>query len=247
MIKPARLGRVALGAALLGATGCGESGFRIEPMSLRVPGQSADPAIAVLPGSRRLLLSWIGGTGRSWTLRVSGSDDRGLTWSAPIDIAGGGHGDEVQPHGESSPRLVAAPGGRVALTWVTNVPVNGRRWPATRMRVARSMDGGATWSAPVTLNDDSTDAPVGHQFHGAAWLGDSALVVGAPLRVGRGAQRGQALPRCGRGFWFGQGLVCAFLADCSFTAARRPPLPAGRRAPLPRPGGIGLGPADACG
>ena len=174
---PARLGRMALGAALLGAAGCSEPRFHIEPMSLRVPGQSADPAIAVLPGSGRLVLSWIGGDGRSWTLRVSGSDDRGLTWSVPVDVAGRGQGDELQPHGESSPRLVASPGGRIALTWVANVPVKGRRWPATRMRLARSMDRGASWSAPVTLNDDSTDAPVGHQFHGAAWQGDSALVV----------------------------------------------------------------------
>jgi hypothetical protein len=175
--ETAWVGRSALGAALLGAASCGGPGFHVEPMSLQVPGQSADAAIAVLPGSGRLLLSWIGGDGRSWTLRVSASDDRGITWSAPVDIAGGGQGDELQPHGESSPRLVAAPDGRVALAWVTNVRVEGRKWPATRMRLARSMDGGTTWSAPVTLNDDTTGAPVGHQFHGAAWRGDSALVV----------------------------------------------------------------------
>jgi hypothetical protein len=45
------------------------------------------------------------------------------------------------------------------------------------MRFARSLDGGSSWSAPVTINDDTTGAPVGHTFQGAAWVGDSGLVA----------------------------------------------------------------------
>lgn len=173
-----RFGGLALPAVLFSAMGCSERQLSIEPLSLPASAQAADPAIAVLPESDGLLMSWIGGDGRSWALRVSHSADRGLTWSPPVDIAGGGRGsDELQPHGESSPRLVAGPAGLVALTWVANVRVEGRKWPATRMRLARSADGGATWSVPITLNDDSTAAPVGHQFHGMAWQGDSSLVV----------------------------------------------------------------------
>jgi hypothetical protein len=34
-----------------------------------------------------------------------------------------------------------------------------------------------TWSKPITLNDDTTGALVSHQFHGAAWSGDSGITV----------------------------------------------------------------------
>jgi hypothetical protein len=170
--------RPGLAAVLLVALSCREGQIRIDPISGPATGQSADPAVAVLPGSGRLVMSWMGWDGRSWRLLASSSADNGRTWSPAALVAGGGQGsDELQPHAESSPRLVAGPGGVVALTWVTNINVARRKWPATRMRLARSPDSGASWSPPVTLNDDTAGAPVGHQFHGAAWQSDSALVV----------------------------------------------------------------------
>jgi len=84
---------------------------------------------------------------------------------------------EVKPHGEASPRLVAGPGGRIAVVWPRDVVVPGRQWPASAMRVARSLDGGRTWLRPITVNDDTLAAPVGHNFQGAAWAGDSGLVA----------------------------------------------------------------------
>ena len=83
----------------------------------------------------------------------------------------------MKPHGEASPRLVAGPGGRLAIVWPREVPVAGRPWPASAIRVARSLDGGRTWLAPVTVNDDTTGVPAGHNFQGAAWAGDSGLVA----------------------------------------------------------------------
>jgi hypothetical protein len=45
------------------------------------------------------------------------------------------------------------------------------------LRFSRSVDGGRSWSLPVTLNDDTTGALVSHQFHGASLVGDSGLAV----------------------------------------------------------------------
>jgi hypothetical protein len=170
-----------LAALVLAAWGCRGERLETEPLSLPlVVGlpQSADPALAMDPGSGDLLLSWIGGDERGWSLFLARSPDGGSSWSAPALVAGGADAPgEVHPHGESSPRLVAGPGGRIALAWPASVPVAGRKWPATMLRLARSPDGGRTWSAPITLNDDTTGVPVSHQFHGAAWQGDSGLVV----------------------------------------------------------------------
>ncbi|HKT61598.1 MAG TPA: sialidase family protein, partial [Gemmatimonadales bacterium] len=84
---------------------------------------------------------------------------------------------EVKPHGEASPRLVAGPTGRLAVVWPRDIAVAGRQWPASAIRVARSLDGGRTWLPPHTVNDDTLAAPVGHNFQGAAWAGDSGLVA----------------------------------------------------------------------
>ena len=137
--------------------------------------ESVDPALAVDPASGDLLLSWVGGDSTGWSLYFARSSDKGRTWDAPATVTSAI--GEIHPQGESSPRLVAATGGRVALVWVRRVPVAGRPYPGANIRVARSLDGGRTWSEPMTLNDDTTGAAAGHQFHGAAWSGDSGLVV----------------------------------------------------------------------
>ena len=139
--------------------------------------QSADPALAIDPVSGDLVMSWVEGDGRTWALYAARSAKSG-DWSAPVRVAGGeDQPDEVHPHGESSPRLVAGPSNHLALVWPNNIKVEGRKWPATMLRFSRSDDGGRTWSAPITLNDDTTGALVSHQFHGATLVGDSGLTV----------------------------------------------------------------------
>jgi len=165
----------------LAGWGCGNgSGIRVSALEAPSAGksQSADPALAVMPGSGDLMLGWIEGDGKAWELYTARSTDGGGKWSSPVRVAGGAEApEEVHPHGESSPRLVVAPGERVALVWPNNVAVPGRKWPAAMLRFARSGDGGLHWSNPITLNDDTTGALVSHQFHGAAWSGDSGLTV----------------------------------------------------------------------
>ncbi len=136
---------------------------------------SADAGLAVDPSTGDLLLSWIGGDSTSYRLYLARSPDGGATWSTPSVVTP--DTGEVHPHGEASPRIVAAYGNRVALVWAQNIKVAGRKWPASRIRVARSLDGGVTWLPAVTVNDDTTGAPTGHTFHGAAWSGDSGIVA----------------------------------------------------------------------
>lgn len=138
--------------------------------------QSADPGLAIDPSTGDLLLSFVGATkGEEWGLYFSRSSDEGKSWSAPVavEITPG----EVHPHGEGAARLVAGPGGRVALVWVNSIKVETQKWPASNMRFARSLDGGGTWSTPVTINDDTTGSPLGHNFQGAAWVGDSGFIA----------------------------------------------------------------------
>ena len=172
------------GSSLLGfvcvvAYACGSGG--IESTSLEGPSaggsQSADPALAIDPSTGDLVVSWIEGDGHTWALYAARAEKPGA-WTAPVQVAGGAaHPDEVHPHGESSPRLVVGRADHLALVWPNSIKVEGRKWPAAMMRFSRSENGGRTWSTPVTLNDDTTRAPVSHQFHGAALVGDSGLAV----------------------------------------------------------------------
>lgn len=138
--------------------------------------QSGDPALAREPGTGAVYLAWVAGPADARNVQFARSADGGATWGDPVRVTVE-PGDVGPPHGEAAPRIVTAGRGRVALVWSRSVPVPGRRWPASSIRFARSLDGGSTWSGPVTLNDDSTGAPGTHTFHGAAWSGDSGIVA----------------------------------------------------------------------
>jgi len=136
---------------------------------------AADPALVTEPGTANILATWIAGDSTAWQLYFARSADGGASWSAPVRVTT--EPNDVMPHGEASPRLVAATGGRLAVVWPRSIPVAGRQWPASAMRLARSLDGGRTWIPPVTLNDDTTSGASGHNFHGATWVGDSGLIT----------------------------------------------------------------------
>lgn len=184
----------AVAAGLLSA-GCGGpvvSARLIEANPAAGIGQATDAGLASDPKSGDLLLSFVGGSDQAgWQLYFTRSSDGGEHWSGPLAVTA--DSSEVHPHGEASPRLVPGPGGRIALIWPRNIAVAGRQWPANQIRFARSLDGGRSWSAPVTINDDSAGVPIGHNFQGAAWQGDSGFV--AAWLDERGAPDGEAAPK----------------------------------------------------
>ncbi len=160
------------------ALACGGERLAVRPLAgspARRMVASADPSITRDPASGALLLTWVGDDGTGWRLYFARSADQGARWSDPVRVTA--DTGEVKPHGEASPRLVAGAGGKLAVVWPRDVAVPGRPWPASAMRVARSLDGGRTWLNAVTINDDTLAAPVGHNFQGVAWSGDSGLVA----------------------------------------------------------------------
>jgi hypothetical protein len=179
-MEPAMKRLLFLGLTL--AIGACENGSGLKVTSLTAPSagqsQSADPAIGVTQDDGELVLSWIEGDGKTWGLYLARSKDGGGRWSPAVRVAGGPSAPgEVHPHGESSPRLILGPPEHLAVVWPNNIAVPGRKWPAAMVRFSRSQDGGSHWSPPITLNDDTAAAMVSHQFHGAAWVGDSGITV----------------------------------------------------------------------
>jgi hypothetical protein len=169
------LTRGLLAAAAFAAAAC-TPGPAIEPADPPLDAGGAtsqDAALATEPATGAILLAWVGGDSAGYRVYATRTADL-RAWAPAVAVTPDAH--DVHPHAEASPRWGAAPGA-LGLAWVRQIPAPGRRFPASVVRFARSTDGGGTWSEPVTLNDDTAAGLASHTFHGAAWMGDSSLVV----------------------------------------------------------------------
>lgn len=117
------------------------------------------------------------GLGGNEEVRYVRSADAGLTWSAPVIVnLSPGTRDVDEPH-------VAADGGLVLVYWVEDFGA-----PNTDdLFVARSTDGGATFSAPVTVESDLTGNPDEPR---AAIDGDLVVITYTENQVGDPAGEG---------------------------------------------------------
>lgn len=163
--------RLALLSATLILACAGESVEREESASrVALPAaQAIDPPapvgafaanLAVADG--RLVATWLektaGEDGSGHRLRVSALD--GSDWSEPVTVV---EGDDFFANWADFPALVEAGDGSLLVHWLAKT---GEETYAYSIFVARSVDGGATWSALGRLNDD--DTPTEHGF--VSWL-----------------------------------------------------------------------------
>ena len=84
------------------------------------------------------------------------SDDQGASFSPPLVVNRAP--EPVSSDGENRPKLAVGPGDEIYLSWTRKIP--GRY--AGNVRFSRSLDGGQSFSIPVTVNDDL--APISHRF-----------------------------------------------------------------------------------
>lgn len=121
----------------------------------------------------RLLLLWIEPRERGHALRLAQSRDAGhAAWSTPTQIAAG---EDWFVNWADTPHVMATEDGALWAHWLrksASAPY------AYDVALARSSDEGATWSAPVLVNDDGTATehgfvslwPAARDRLGIAWL-----------------------------------------------------------------------------
>ncbi len=109
--------------------------------------------------------------GRLWLATVQDghvwlrySSDLGKTFSLPAHV--NAEPERIAADGENRPKLGFGKHGEVYVSWTQSLEVPF----AGHVRFAHSRDGGKTFSAPITVNDDR--APISHRF-------DSLIVDGA--------------------------------------------------------------------
>lgn len=132
--------------------------------------RAAQPDLVVAPDGT-LLLSWIeGGDGKAHRLRFARFD--GARWSEPHTIA---EGTDWFVNWADTPHLAATADGALWAHWLRK---SAAATYAYDVVLARSGDGGASWSAPMPVNDDGTPTehgfvamwPASRDHVGIAWL-----------------------------------------------------------------------------
>ena len=118
---------------------------------------------AVFDAAGRLWIAWA----RGGHVYVNHSDDEGGQFSIPVPV--NRLPEAIAARGENRPRIAVDPAGRIHVSWTRTLP-----GPyAGDIRYSRSLDGGRSFVAPVTINDDRR--MIGHRF--------GALATGRQGRV----------------------------------------------------------------
>ena len=168
---------VLLGCGLTAGCGAGEEEAppRVEAEVVTLAADSAsNPTVALDRRSGTAYVSWVGreaGENAVFVAAISPDGQR----SDPVranDIAG-----DVAPHLQAPAQVAVGPGGTVYVLWQNNTPIEGRRFPASDLRLAVSDDGGRSFRPAITVNDDAGGPPTSHTFHDIAVAGDGTVVV----------------------------------------------------------------------
>jgi len=152
-----RARRAALGAALV-ASACtgrapGPAVTELAEVAAPAAPGSAEPNLASGP-TGRVYLSWLEPTPESGhALRFATLED--TTWTSPRTVASG-RGWFV--NWADFPSLVVLSDRELGAHWLVK---HGRAWEAYDIHLARSLDGGATWSAPIVPHRDGREAEHG--------------------------------------------------------------------------------------
>ena len=133
-----------------------------------------------------------GRTGNDRDVFVARSIDGGVTWTAPAAVAANAGSDRGT---DQRPQIATDRAGQWLIVWASNDTLGGTKGNDFDVLVARSSNGGATWTAPAPLNGNATtdhgldDRPQiatdGHGTWVAAWVSDENLggVLGTDLDV----------------------------------------------------------------
>jgi len=171
-IAPGCWGLAQTAAALL-LSGYAGAALPHAHMSPETPGQ----ATASRPAKPTLAIgTTVDAQGRIWlarvenrTLLVSHSADDGQHFSAPVAV--NAESENIGAESENRPKIAVTRNGTVHLTWTLLLPQ-----PYTgEIRYARSTDGGKTYSAPITINDDNR--LTSHRFDSLVSDGSDRLAI----------------------------------------------------------------------
>ena len=162
------------------------------------------PTVAVTD-SGAVLVAWV----ETANVMLARSED-GIAFDAPMqvnDVAG-----DAAPHEQAPAQVAVSHNGDVYVAWQNNTHAEGRRFPYSDLRFARSLDGGRRFQPAVTVNDDADGPPSSHTFHTLIIAADGTIYVswidgratadehhgggsGPQIRIARSTDRGTSFSK----------------------------------------------------
>lgn len=165
--------------ALLGACeGAGEVPVEVgqigDPLTF-ASDSASNPTAAFDPSTGRTYIAWVGvedGENAVFVTAMAPGDATPARAVRANDIPG-----DAAPHLQAPAQVAVGPEGNVYVLWQNNTPIDGRRFPASDLRLAVSTDGAATFRPAITVNDDAGGTPSSHTFHDLTVADDGTVVV----------------------------------------------------------------------
>lgn len=133
------------------------------------------PTVAIDPRSGRAYAAWVGEDGGVSGVYLSAAEAGSGRFGPPVrvnDLPG-----DAAPHKQAPAQVAVGPEGTVYVVWQNNTEIEGRRFPASDVRLAVSTDGGRTFRPAITVNDDAGGPPSSHTFHDVEVTPDGAVYV----------------------------------------------------------------------
>lgn len=101
-------------------------------------------------------------------------DDQGSTVGSPVRV--NDKPGDAAVHQQAPAQVAVGPDGSINVVWIAQKRIEGRRFPASDLRYARSVDGGKTFSPALTVNPDP-GVPSSHHFHNMTVAPDGTIYV----------------------------------------------------------------------
>jgi len=161
---------VLVAGALAAAAACARPGAELGPALALAGAGASEPTVAVDGRTGAVYVAWIARGGDAYVARV----ERGVA-GAPVRV--NDRPGEATAHAQAPAQVAVGPDGTVYVAWQKAIPVPGREFPASELRLARSTDGGRSFEPAVTVNDDAGGPPSSHSFHDIAVAADGTVYV----------------------------------------------------------------------
>lgn len=136
---------------------------------------ASNPTVAIDAASKTYV-AWVGETSEEqYDVYLQILDETGKPLQNPVrvnDIPG-----DAAPHIMAPAKVAVNASGDVFVVWQNNTAIEGRRFPASDLRFARSTDGGMRFEPAIYVNDDAGKTPAGHTFQDMTVSPDGIIYV----------------------------------------------------------------------